>query len=327
MAVSALPGKPSAVWTVKQGQDAEFDKYIVVSFVDVTLVLSIGDTVEEVLDSGFLATAPTMLVQLMSDTSYVQVHPQGIRHLLAKRTNEWRAPGNKRVVCAAANERQVVLALSGGEVIFFELDDQSHTLQEIAKRDMNYEVLCLSVQPIPLNRQRGHFLAVGGVDNTIRILSLDRERPLKQLSAQALQAPPDSVCLVEMKKPGQAADEHSLFLNVGLSKGILIRSVVDFVTGTLSDQRSRFLGPRGVKLHRCSVQSQPAMLALSDKPWLTYLYHGQYNCVPLSYEGLEFASSFASEQSRRASSRLRTTRSASWRSSAWARSSTRRTWT
>lgn len=48
MAVSALPGKPSAVWTVKQGQDAEFDKYIVVSFVDVTLVLSIGDTVEEV---------------------------------------------------------------------------------------------------------------------------------------------------------------------------------------------------------------------------------------------------------------------------------------
>jgi splicing factor 3B subunit 3 len=295
MAVSALPGRPHAVWTVRGSADAAFDKYIVVSFVDVTLVLSIGDTVEEVLDSGFLATAPTLFVQLMADGSYVQVHPQGIRHLLAGRTNEWRAPGNKRVVCASGNERQIVIALSGGEIVFFELDDTKQ-LGEVAKRDMNYEVTCLSVQPIPLNRHRGNFLGVGGVDNTVRILSLDRERPLKQLSAQALQSPAEAVCIIELKNQGQAMDEHALYLNVGLSKGILIRSVVDFVTGTLSDQRSRFLGPRGVKLHRVNVQGQPAMVALSDKPWLAYLFQGAYQCVPLSYESLEYASSFASEQ-------------------------------
>jgi splicing factor 3B subunit 3 len=295
MAVSALPGRPHAVWTVRGGTEEAFDRYIVVSFIDVTLVLSIGDTVEEVLDSGFLATAPTLFVQLMADGSYVQVHPQGIRHLLQKRTNEWRAPGNKRVVCAGGNERQIVLALSGGEVVFFELDE-SHTLAEVAKRDMNYEVTCVSVQPVPQNRHRAHFLAVGGVDNTVRILSLDRERPLKQLSAQALQSPAESVCILELKNQGASMEEHSLYLNVGLSKGILIRSVVDFVTGTLSDQRSRFLGPRGVKLHRVSVQGQPAMVALSDKPWLAYLFQGAYQCVPLSYETLEYASSFASEQ-------------------------------
>ena len=33
----------------------------------------------QVLDSGFLATAPTLFVQLMADGSYVQVHPQGPR--------------------------------------------------------------------------------------------------------------------------------------------------------------------------------------------------------------------------------------------------------
>lgn len=295
MAVSELPGKPNAVWTVKATMDSEFDRYIVVSFIDVTLVLSIGDTVEEVLDSGFLATAPSLLIQLMADDSYVQVHPTGIRHLLPRRTNEWRVPGQKRIVTAAANERQVVIALSGGEILYFEIDE-SHTLNEVAKRDMNYEVLCLAVQPVPENRQRASFMAVGGVDNTIRILSLERERPLKQLSAQALQSPAESVCLAEMKNLGQAEDVHSLFLAIGLSSGILIRSVVDFVTGTLSDQRSRFLGAKSVRLHKVNVQGLPGMLALSAKPWLCYNFQGKYHCTPMNYTQLEFASSFASEQ-------------------------------
>ena len=33
---------------------------------------------------------------------------------------------------------QVVIALSGGEILYFEIDE-SHTLNEVAKRDMNYE--------------------------------------------------------------------------------------------------------------------------------------------------------------------------------------------
>ena len=38
--------------------DSEFDRYIVVSFIDVTLVLSIGDTVEEAGGFGFLNIFP-----------------------------------------------------------------------------------------------------------------------------------------------------------------------------------------------------------------------------------------------------------------------------
>ena len=48
MAVSELPGRPNAVWTVKKAQGDEFDHYIVVSLSNSTLVLSIGETVEEV---------------------------------------------------------------------------------------------------------------------------------------------------------------------------------------------------------------------------------------------------------------------------------------
>lgn len=42
---------------------------------------------------------------------------------------EWRAPGKKQIEKACANERQVVLSLAGGEIIFFELDEAMQNIQ------------------------------------------------------------------------------------------------------------------------------------------------------------------------------------------------------
>lgn len=53
----------------------------------------------------------------------MQVYPEGIRHIRAdKRVNEWRAPGKKSITRCTLNERQVVIALSGGEIVYFEMD-------------------------------------------------------------------------------------------------------------------------------------------------------------------------------------------------------------
>ncbi len=104
----------------------EFDAYIIVSFVNATLVLSIGETVEEVTDSGFLGTTPTLSCSLLGDNALVQVYPDGIRHIRSdKRVNEWKAPGKKMVMKCAVNNRQVVIALSGGELVYFEMDPVS----------------------------------------------------------------------------------------------------------------------------------------------------------------------------------------------------------
>lgn len=51
----------------------EYDAYIIVSFVNATLVLSIGETVEEVTDSGFLGTTPTLSCSQLGDDALVQV--------------------------------------------------------------------------------------------------------------------------------------------------------------------------------------------------------------------------------------------------------------
>lgn len=91
MAVSPLPGHPNAVWTVRKNAQEEFDAYIVVSFVNATLVLSIGDTVEEVNDSGFLGTTPSLRVGLLGDDAFMQVR------LLAPCPSPFPAAGTRAI--------------------------------------------------------------------------------------------------------------------------------------------------------------------------------------------------------------------------------------
>ena len=58
---------------------------------------------------------------------FFQVYPDGIRHIRAdKRVNEWKTPGKKSIVKCAVNQRQVVIALTGGELVYFEMDPVSY---------------------------------------------------------------------------------------------------------------------------------------------------------------------------------------------------------
>lgn len=300
MAVSQLPGVPSAVWTVKKNVNDEFDAYIVVSFANATLVLSIGETVEEVSDSGFLDTTPSLAVSLIGDDSLMQVHPGGIRHIREDgRINEWRTPGKRTIVKVGSNRNQVVIALSGGELIYFEVD-MTGQLMELAKHEMSGDIACLDIAPVPEGRQRSRFLAVGSYDNTIRILSLDPDDTMDILSLQSVSSPPESLLFLEVQASlgGEDGADHpaNLFLNAGLQNGVLYRTVVDMVTGTLSDARSRFLGLRAPKLFSILVRGRQAMLCLSSRPWLGYIHQGHFLLTPLSYETLEYAASFSSDQ-------------------------------
>ncbi len=57
---------------------------------------------------------------------------------------------------------------------------------------------------------------------------------------QALPAPPESLCIVEMGSGGDRMfSVGGLFLNIGLQNGVLLRTALDSVTGDLSDTRTR----------------------------------------------------------------------------------------
>lgn len=297
LAVSELPGNPSAVWTTKLRQSDEYHAYIVVSFANATLVLSIGETVEEVTDTGLLTTAPTLAVQQLGEDAIIQVHPQGIRHIRAdKRVNEWRTPGGQVITNAATNNRQVAIALSGGEIVYFELDNMDQLNEHQERKQMASNITCLSIGDVPEGRQRSRHLAIGCDDQTVRILSLDPDSCLESISMQAVQGVPSSLCIIELLDKGTERGHGTQYLNIGLSNGILMRTILDTITGQLSDPRTRFLGARSVQLFRITVQGRPAVLALSTKPWITYTFQNRLHLTPLSYDMLESGSDFVSEQ-------------------------------
>ncbi|KAK3322379.1 Pre-mRNA-splicing factor rse-1 [Apodospora peruviana] len=292
---SELPGTPAAVWTTKLKKDDDFDAYMVLSFTNATLVLSIGETVEEVSDSGLLTAVPTLAVQQLGEEGIVQVHPKGIRHIVRGRVNEWPAPQHRSIVAAATNENQVVIALSSGEIVYFEMDTDGALAEYDEKKEMSGTVTCLSLGRVPEGHKRSSFLAVGCDDCTVRILSLDPDSTLEMKSIQALTAAPSSLSIMAME---DSFGGLTLYLHIGLHSGVYLRTVLDEVTGELTDTRQKFLGPKPTRLFQVSVQDQPCVLALSSRPWIGYTdpVTKGFTMTPLSYTELEYGWNFSSEQ-------------------------------
>jgi len=287
MASTKFPGKPNAVWTLKG--EGLYDKYIVMSFLNATVILEIGERMNETTTSPFVTDKSTIHVSRLSTGAYIQVISTALFHVTAEGTpSRWSAPG--KVSHACSNERQVVVALQGGILIYFEIDS-SGRLNEIEKKEMEQEVICIDLPAVPEGRMRTRFLAVGCYDNTVKILSLDPENCLGRLSTQALPGcQPESVCLLELSVGG----EKETFLHVGLANGVLLRTVVDGITGQLSDSRARFLGSRPVRLCRLKMQGEAALCGLSSRTWLSYDYMSKHYITPISYETLDHAASFSS---------------------------------
>ncbi|EFA76732.1 CPSF domain-containing protein [Heterostelium album PN500] len=315
IAGTPLPGIPSGLWTIPRSQEDSIDKYIVVSFIGSTLVLSVGETVEEVVDSGILATTTSILVRPIGADSIIQVFPHGIRHIKGdRRINEWRAPGRKTISLATSNATQVVIALGGGEVIYFELDAAGN-LSEVAKKEFRREISALEIAPVRKGRQMARFVAIGDWEGPVRVLSLDKDNLLNQVSVldtermhieslmmnemtigvEMPEGTASSSSAIAKQQQLQNQSNQVLFLNVGLKNGVMKRAVVDPITGELSDTRTRLLGRKPVKFSRVKLKSGNAVLALSSRVWLCYVNQGRYDMVPVSVEPLDNASGFSSE--------------------------------
>lgn len=89
---------------------------------------------------------------------------------------------------------------------------------------------------------------------------------LVQLKMQAIPAMPESLCIVEMgASDGGSSDEPGmnslsmLYLNIGLQNGVLLRTVLDGVTGEMADTRARYLGGKPVKLFKIRTRGNEAV--------------------------------------------------------------------
>ncbi|WVN88505.1 pre-mRNA-splicing factor RSE1 [Cryptococcus depauperatus CBS 7841] len=290
MVSSPLPGVPTHVWTLKLTQEDEYDSYIILSFPNGTLVLSIGETIEEVNDTGFLSSGPTLAVQQLGNAGLLQVHPYGLRHIRgADRVDEWPAPPGVTIVAATTNQRQVVIALSTAELVYFELDPEGSLSEYQEKKTLPGNATCVGIAEVPEGRRRTPFLAVGCDNQTVSIISLEPDSTLDTLSLQALTAPPTSICLAEIFDTSIDKNRATMFLNIGLMNGVLLRTVVDPIDGSLSDTRLRFLGAKPPKLVRSTIHGQPSVMAFSSRTWLLYTHQDMLQTQPLIYDTLEYA--------------------------------------
>ena len=102
------------------------------------------------------------------------MYPEGIRHIRAdRRVNEWKSPGKRAISRCAVNQRQVVISLAGGELVYFEMDPTGQLNEYTERKEMTSEVVCMALANVPSGEQRSRFLAVGLADNTVRVISLD----------------------------------------------------------------------------------------------------------------------------------------------------------
>jgi len=296
MAVSEITGTPTAVWSIAKDPNSEHHSYIVVSFLNATMVLSIGETVEEVADSGFAKNQPTISASLLGTNFLCQVYKDAVRLIGSddpSRALEWNAPKNENIIHCAQNGRQICVALTGGTLVHFELNNYNQ-LTEVAKKTGVPEVTALALEPVPVNRVKARYLAVGCVDGSVRLLCLDSEEPLEEKTL-IMMGERERVTSILFKRLDTPEAGSKLFIYVGTKTGNCARLVVDDNTGKLSDRRTRYLGSREVKLFLIQIRGLPAVLALSSRCWVTYYFQGRLIQAPLSYHQLEYGSCFKSE--------------------------------
>ncbi|EWY92301.1 pre-mRNA-splicing factor rse-1 [Fusarium oxysporum NRRL 32931] len=295
VATSELPGTVSGVWTTRLTRHDKYDAYIILTSSDNTLVMSVGDKVEQVNDSGFLTSVTTLAIQQIADDGLVQIHPRGIRHLHGGEINEWPVPQHRSIVAVATNEQQIAVALSSGEIVYFEVDSDGSLAEYDEKKEIFSTVTCLSLGPVPEGRLRSPMLAVGCEDCTVRILSLDPGSTLESKSIQALTAAPSALRIMAMEDP--LSPSSGMYLHIGLSSGVYLRTGLDEITGELSDTQTRFLGLKAIKLFRVTVKGQICVLALGSKPWMGYTDSKRgFMMTPLDCDELEWGWNFSSEQ-------------------------------
>lgn len=308
-----LPSIATGVWSIKKRCDSLYDEYIVVSFSNATLVLGVGETIEEVVDSGLLGAKRTLGCAQLGDDSLVQVHPDGIRHIHAdKRVNEWRTPARRQIVKCAINQRQVAIALSNHEILYFEMDttDQLNEHDQRVMYDVDRQqtefpgpISCMALGEIPAGEIRCLFLAVG-FDQKVCIISLDpldpNYRMFERTSQKIFTSSIESISISELGGGRDLNYIAQLYLHVGLQNGELERLRLDRVAKDLSEDFRRYLGSRPVTLHSVKVQQKHSILACTNKNWLTYYHQNKCHLSPLTFEAFDHATAFSSPQFKEA---------------------------
>eukprot|EP00743_Colponemidia_sp_Colp-15_P005247 GILK01005646.1.p1 GENE.GILK01005646.1~~GILK01005646.1.p1 ORF type:complete len:1143 (+),score=205.41 GILK01005646.1:93-3431(+) len=278
-----MPGL-KGIWSLRPAFHAQYDQFLVVSFIGETRVLAMnGSDLEEANFEGFESNAQTIFCTNVLNDLLLQISENSVR-LVATETfqlvHQWVPPSGLKINVGTANASQVVVATGGGNLVYLEITDKS--IREVSHCKLEHEIACINVTPLAglHDPYKTNLCAVGmWTDTTVRLLTLPALQEIRRESMG--EVIPRSVLMASFE------DKH--YLLCALGDGHLVNFSLDvspvFATASdpasmsaavasggirLADKKKISLGTQPIVMSSFTSKGNTHVFAASDRPTVIY---------------------------------------------------------
>lgn len=288
--------------------NADSDSFIVVSDRMSTKVLKIeGEVAAETEELGLDLRRSTMLAANVGESSFLQVCPDFVRVTWPeseKEPSHWEPAQPLKIVAASSHGGQLVVALSSGRLIYFELWDNT-SLQELGLLDNVVSVsediagpnsashdVSVTIQQSANISRRATYCAVAKGSRT-RLVRISADGYLTSLGLFLAPAPVSDILLADIGSDGKREASGPLTnLLCGTFTGYIRRLNVERESGRLVEKSNLYVGGEHVKQVLLRSNDVSLCLAVGSKPILVFRMGDTVEFSSLSVENFEHASSF-----------------------------------
>lgn len=229
----------------------------------------------------------------------VQVTARSVRlvdcadfHLLS----EYVCPST--ITVASGTLSQLTLAVSGGEVLYLELDMQTKSFKITSSAQLDQDIACLSLRPVSGAREGAMEVeATGSAAATARSSSILAVAMWTDNSVRLHALPTlEEICRVQLGTDVQARDilivelGDKVYLLIGLGDGRLITYTVDFSGDlpSLVNRRNGVLGTHPITFSCFQNAGAQCVFAACDRPTVMYSKNGKVLFSVLDVSQTEF---------------------------------------
>jgi DNA damage-binding protein 1 len=208
---------------------------------------------------------------------------------------EFVAPNT--ITVASSTLSQVTLAISGGELLYLELNAQTRTFTVAASTQLDQDIACLSLRPV--SGQTGGSMEVegdaeGATRSSILAIAMWTDNTVRLHALPTL----GEICRVQLGTDTQARDillvelGGKAYLLVGLGDGRLITYSVDLSGDlpSLGNRRNGVLGTHPITFSCFHNAGSLCVFAASDRPTVIYSKNGKILFSVLDVSQVEFTS-------------------------------------
>ena len=248
LSITKIPAQPLSIFLLKKNFIDNFDTYIVLSFVNKTLIYEIEFNTYNIIETkthNFETKLPSLNITILKDNSFLQVLPNGILHIKPeKKTTFLKSSSN--IICSCSNCNQLIIGLENKELLYFEFDTELNKpdIKVIGKK-ISFVELC----PIDEGIFRSKYIAICVDESNINILSLEKDKLFFMASSINI---PDKVTSLKIIQNDKNYS-HSFIAFVGLINGVLVMINFNKTAGNTQFQtqiQTKFIGDAELKLYK-----------------------------------------------------------------------------